>query len=69
MRLRARQDFEISPWTSKILLRSMFSAVPRHMSEIPSSLQIKCSFLISVFQSCFDTRNDDVMLLSIRIYS
>ena len=49
MRLRARQDFEISPWTDKILLRSMCSAIPRHMSEIPSSLQIKRSCFIFGF--------------------
>ena len=51
MRLRARQDFEIRPWTDKILLRSMCSTIPRHMSEIPSSLQIKCSCFVFVWFS------------------
>ena len=49
MRLRARQDFEISPWIDKMLLRSMYFAIPRHMSEIPSSLQIKCSCFVFGF--------------------
>ena len=51
MRLRARQDFEIRPWTDKILLRSMCSVIPRHMSEIPSCLQIKCSCFVFDFFS------------------
>ena len=49
MRPRARKDFEISPWTDKILLWSICSVIPRHMSEIPSSLQIKCSCFVFGF--------------------
>ena len=54
MRLRARQDFKISPWTDKVLLRSMCSAIPRRISEIPSSLQIKCSSFVFV---CFSSHS------------
>ena len=60
MRLGARQDFAISPWTDKILLRSMCSAIPRHIIEIPSFLQMKCRCFDFRFQPFFDTRYDDV---------